>query len=157
MSALRLPNISFGAVSAIVTSVGLITGFQAAGISKSTILAGLLIVGIADNLTDSLSIHVYQESENLDGARAFRATLVNFATRLLIALTFSLLVLTLSGTGAILASIVWGALLLSTVTWLVARSRNVNTFYEITKHIAVAGLVIVASRAIGELVSMYIQ
>jgi hypothetical protein len=38
MIALRLPTVSFGAVSAIVTSIGLIIGFGAAGISKSTIL-----------------------------------------------------------------------------------------------------------------------
>lgn len=52
MLALRLPTVSFGAVSAIVTSMGLIIGFGAAGISKPTIVAGLLIVGLADNLTD---------------------------------------------------------------------------------------------------------
>ena len=66
MVALRLPTISFGAVSAIVTSVGLIIGFGAAGISKPTIIAGLLINGFADNLTISLSIHIYQESEKLN-------------------------------------------------------------------------------------------
>ena len=66
MLALRLPTVSFGAVSAIVTSMGLIIGFGAAGISKPTIVAGLLIVGLADNLTDSLSIHIYQESEMIN-------------------------------------------------------------------------------------------
>jgi hypothetical protein len=76
---LRLPTMSFGAVSAIVTSIGLIIGFGAAGISKSTIIAGLLIFGLADNLTDSLSIHIYQESEKLEEHAAFKATLSNFA------------------------------------------------------------------------------
>ncbi len=58
MIVLRLPTVSFGAVSAIVASIGLIIGFGAAGISKSTIIAGLFIVGLPDNLTDSLSIHI---------------------------------------------------------------------------------------------------
>lgn len=61
MMAFRLPTVSFGAVSAIVTSIGLIIGFGAAGIPRPTIVAGLLIVGLADNLTDSLSMHIYQE------------------------------------------------------------------------------------------------
>ena len=68
MIALKLPTVSFGATSAIVTSMGVIIGFGAGGISKSTIIAGLLIVGLADNLTDSLSIHIYRESENSNNA-----------------------------------------------------------------------------------------
>jgi hypothetical protein len=49
---------------------------------EPTIIAGLLIVGLADNVTDSLSIHIYQESERLEQHAAFRATISNFATRL---------------------------------------------------------------------------
>ena len=85
--------VSFGATAAIVTSMGLIIGFGAAGIARPTIIAGLLVVGLADNLTDSLSIHIYQEAERLEPRAAFRATLGNFATRLLISLSFVVLVL----------------------------------------------------------------
>jgi hypothetical protein len=107
MIALWLPTVSFGAVSAIVTSIGLIIGFGAAGISKPTIIAGLLIVGLADNLTDSLSIHIYQESENLEERAAFKATLGTFLIRLVISLSFVMLVLAFSSVNSILASSVW--------------------------------------------------
>ena len=80
MIAFRLPAVSFGAASAIVTSMGMIIGFGAANISKPTIVAGLFIVGLADNVTDSLSIHIYQESERLEQQAAFRTTIGNFAT-----------------------------------------------------------------------------
>ena len=83
MIALRLPAVSFGAASAIVTSMGVIIGFGAASISKPTIIAGLLIVGFADNVTDSLSIHIYQESERLEQHAAFRATMGNLRPDLL--------------------------------------------------------------------------
>jgi hypothetical protein len=53
-----LRRISFGATSATVTSMGLITELGAAAAEKATILSGLLIVALADNLTDSLSLHV---------------------------------------------------------------------------------------------------
>jgi hypothetical protein len=75
---LRLPTVSFGSVSAIVTSISLIIGFGAAGIPKTAIVAALLIIGLADNLTDSLSIHIYQESEKLEERAAFKATISNF-------------------------------------------------------------------------------
>ena len=61
MRKINLTRISFGGASAIVTSTGLIIGFGAAAVSRSTIVAGLLIVGLADNVTDALSIHIYQE------------------------------------------------------------------------------------------------
>ena len=157
MIALRLPTVTFGAVSAIVTSVGLIVGFGAAEISRPTIVAGLLIVGLADNLTDSLSIHIYQESEKLDERAAFRATLGNFATRLFIALSFVMLVISFSGTKAIISSLAWGFLLLVGLTWLVAKNRNANVLSEIVKHLAVASVVVAVSRITGTLVSTYIQ
>ena len=93
MIGLRPTMVSFGATAAIVTSMGLIIGFGAAGIARPTIIAGLLVVGLADNLTDSLSIHIYQEAERLEPRAAFHATLGNFATRLLISLSFVVLVL----------------------------------------------------------------
>ena len=108
MLALRHPTVSFGAVSAIVTSVGLIIGFGAAGISKPTIIAGLLIIGLAYNLTDSLSIHIYQESEKLEAHSALRATLVNFVTRFVISLSFVILVLGFSN---------WNTVVFMFVTW----------------------------------------
>lgn len=155
MIALRLPAVSFGAVSAIVTSVGLIIGFGAAEISKPTIIAGLLIVGLADNLTDSLSIHIYQESERLEEHAAFRATLCNFATRLFVSLSFVLLVLIFSGAAVIMASLAWGILLLVSLTWLVARNRHASVLTEILKHLVVAAVVVAVSRAIGMLIRSY--
>jgi len=46
---------SFGGTSAIVTSMGLIIGLGAARAEMATIVSGLLIVGFADNMTDSLT------------------------------------------------------------------------------------------------------
>ena len=66
---LRLPLVSFGATSAIVTSVGLMVGFGSADVRKSAIISGLLIVGLADNLTDTLSIHIFQQSELWNNVR----------------------------------------------------------------------------------------
>jgi hypothetical protein len=157
MIAFRLPAVSFGAASAIVTSMGMIIGFGAASISKPTIIAGLLIVGLADNVTDSLSIHIYQESERLEQKAAFRATIGNFATRLIISLSFLVLVFAFSGANMLLACLGWGVLLLATLTWFVAKNRNANVLTEVVKHLAVAATVIAASLAAGKFISTYIQ
>lgn len=85
---LSLTRCSFGSTAAIVTSVGLIVGFGAATVSRPAIVSALLIVAFADNISDSLSIHIYQESENLEERAAFLATVTNFLARLMIALSF---------------------------------------------------------------------
>ena len=137
--------------------MGMIIGFGVASISKPTIIAGLLIVGLADNVTDSLSIHIYQESERLEQQAAFRATVGNFATRLIISLSFVILVVWFSSTGMLLACLIWGVLLLTTLTWFVAKNRNANVSTEVLKHLAVAAAVIAASLGTGAFISTYVQ
>lgn len=88
----KATRFSFGGTAAVVTSMALIMGLQAAAATRPAIVSGLLIVAVADNLSDSLSIHMYQESESLEPKAAFRSTVTNFATRLLATLAFILLV-----------------------------------------------------------------
>src|ERR1700732_1690668 len=68
-----LRSVSFGSPAAIVTCMGLIIGLDAATATKAAVLGSLLIIGVADNLTDSLSVHIYQEAERLGERRGFGA------------------------------------------------------------------------------------
>ena len=85
-------RISFGGTAAIVTSMALIAGLDAAHAGRATMVSALLIAAVADNLTDSLSVHTYQESERLEQREAFVGTLTNFATRFIVCLSFVLIV-----------------------------------------------------------------
>jgi len=106
MAAIDLRKISYGATSAVLTGMALVTGLDAANSRRLTIIASLLIFAVADNLSDSLSIHIYQESERLDYRAAFRATLANFATRFGLSLSFVLIVILVPRTVAVIAAIV---------------------------------------------------
>lgn len=151
---MKIGNVSFGGTAAIVTSVALIFGLDAATATKSTIVSGLLIVALADNLTDALSMHIYQESERrLESREAFVATWSNFVTRLLLALTFVVLVVLLPVASAVIASAVWGLALLIALTWALARERKVSFVAELGKHCAAALVVILASRGIGAFIT----
>jgi hypothetical protein len=151
---MKIGNVSFGGTAAIVTSVALIFGLDAATATKSTIVSGLLIVALADNLTDALSMHVYQESERrLEPREAFIATWSNFVTRLLLALTFVLLVVLFPIASAVVASAVWGLALLVALTWAIARERKVGFAAELGKHCAAALAVVLASRGIGAFIT----
>jgi VIT1/CCC1 family predicted Fe2+/Mn2+ transporter len=148
---------SFGSTSAIVTSMGLIIGLGTTATQTATIVSGLLIIAIADNITDSLSIHVYQEAERLEARSAFRATLMNFVARLLVVLTFAIIVLVLPGPYAGIVALAWGLLLLAGLSYVVARARDVRPLPEVGKHLGVAILVIAASRLIGSWILQYVR
>jgi VIT1/CCC1 family predicted Fe2+/Mn2+ transporter len=155
-----MPNprtFSFGSTSAIVTSMGLIIGLGTTTTETATIVSGLLIIALADNLTDSLSIHVYQEAEKLEARSAFRATVTNFVARLLVAITFAIIVLVLPGQYAGLVALTWGFLLLAGLSYVVARARDVRPVPEVGKHLGVAIVVIAASRVIGSWILQYVK
>ena len=149
MITIRPSWISFGGTAAIVTSMGLITGLDAAASSRQSIASTLLIVALADNLSDSLSVHVYQEAEQLDSREAYRSTLANFVTRLLVALSFVVLVITLPRDSLVAVTLAWGFLLLALLTFRIARARGARVGKEIAKHVVIAAIVLVISRWLG--------
>jgi len=140
---------SYGGTAAVVTSMALVGGLSAADATKPVIVSALLIAAIADNLTDALSIHVFQESEALDEKDAFAGTVANFFARLLLCISFVVLVGVFPLPYATSVAIAWGMLVLAGLTFLVARERKLRPLPEVLKHLLVAGAVIVASGAIG--------
>jgi VIT1/CCC1 family predicted Fe2+/Mn2+ transporter len=145
----KINRISFGGTAAIVTSMALIVGLDAAHATEKTMISALLIAALADNLTDSLSVHIYQESERLSQREAFIGTLSNFATRLALCLSFAALIVLLAPALALGAALAWGTFLLAALSWVLARERGASPLSEVAKHLIVAALVLFVSRLIG--------
>ena len=156
MKMIRTNRISFGGTAAIVTSMALMTGLNAVNAGRSIMVSALLIAAIADNLSDSLSVHVYQESEHLERREAFVGTVSNFATRFMVCLSFVLIVVLCSRHVAAVAVIVWGMSLLSALTYLLARERNASVVSEIAKHLVVAAAVLFVSLGVGHWISKHV-
>jgi len=140
---------SFGATSAIITNLGIITGLDTLSNPKLSIIAGMLVVALADNVADSFGIHIYQESECIDSKEVWFATLSNFCTRVFVSLTFIILVAVLPINLAVPSSICWGLALLAIMSYLIARNRKVNPYLEMFKHIIIAIFVIALSHFAG--------
>jgi len=153
----KLKNYVFGSTAAIITNISLIVGLGSAGTGKGPILGGLLTIALADNISDSLGIHLYQETEGLGQKLSALSTVLNFTARLVVSLSFIAIVLVFSAAQAIPVAIVWGLLLLIAVSYLINRSNNRNSFWEITKHLLVAGVVIVVSHYVGSLIGRHFQ
>ncbi len=136
--------------------MALIAGLDAAHAGKPGLISALLIAAVADNLTDSLSVHMYQESEQLEQKEVFLGTLSNFATRLIVCLSFVLIVLVLPERRAALWAMAWGMSLLIVLTCILARYRNVGALSEVSKHLAVAVAIILVSKNVGRWIAIHV-
>jgi VIT1/CCC1 family predicted Fe2+/Mn2+ transporter len=143
---------SLGTTAAITTSMGLIAGLAEGSGAKISIITGLLIIAIADNIVDSLGIHIYKESEGASRKDVVLSTYGNFVVRLFLTSTFILIVLLFSSTAALITSFIWGLILLSILSYLIAKHRGTNPVREIIWHLMVALLVVAGSKLLGNLI-----
>jgi VIT1/CCC1 family predicted Fe2+/Mn2+ transporter len=141
---------TFGASSAIITNLALITALDASSSAKTGILGGLLVIAIADNLSDALGIHIHQETEFSKASEVWFSTFTNFSTRLLISAVFMVLVLLLPMRAAVIGSIAYGLSVLAIISFVVAREKKRNPYLLAFEHVAVAALVVVTSHHVGK-------
>ena len=149
---INVKKYSLGSTAAIITSMGLIAGLSHAGTKAGTI-ASLLIIAVADNISDSLSLHIYKESEGADRKEVSSDTYGNFVARLLVVLTFVALVMFLSSNLAVICASLWGLTLLTLLSVSIARAKQTYPPTEIVWHLLVAVLVIVVSTLLGDFIS----
>lgn len=151
----EMTRFAFGATAAIMTSMALIVGLGSANAGRSGVIGSLLVIAVADNLSDTLGIHIYEESRS-GGTTAVRTSVSNYVTRLIVALSFVGLVLALPLDAARWASIVWGVALLSVLSYLIAKGRGAKPPREIATHLLVAAVVVLLSHALGRLIAMLV-
>ena len=152
----KATRISYGGTAGIVTGMALLVGLDAAHAGKASVIGALLIIAVADNLTDSLSVQMYEESERLEKREAFLRTVSNFATRFLVGLTFVVIV-ALSWKHAVAFGVAWGMALLSAMSYILARGRKTCAIAEMVRHLGIALLVIVVSEGIGHWIKTYVS
>ena len=144
----------FGATSGVITTLGLITGLHAGTESLTAVLGGILVIAFADAMSDALGIHLAEEADpETDSAHVWAATVSTFATKFLFALSFAVPLLVLPLTPAVYASIAWGMLVITVLSFLLARSQASSPWSVVGEHLAIAAVVIVLSHFIGRWVS----
>ena len=149
----KLENYILGSSAAVITNVSLIVGLGSARAGKGPILSGLLTVALADNISDSLGIRLYKESEGCGERLSRLATALNFLSRLLVSLSFVAIVLMFSAPQAMIIGIAWALLFLTLISYLVTRSNHANSVTTIIRYVLIAVGAIVLSRCVGHLIA----
>jgi VIT1/CCC1 family predicted Fe2+/Mn2+ transporter len=142
-----LSKFSFGATSAVTSSLALMIGLNQLGVSNIGIIGALLVIAFADNIADSLGMHVYAESKSKDHTKL--NTITNYLTRLGITLLLIAFVVALPMPYSIAASVIVGLAILAALSYLIAKAHRRNPVRAVAEHLVVAILVLVASQLIG--------
>lgn len=144
-------GLCFGMTSGIITTLGLMVGIEAGTNSALAVIGAVLTIAVADAFSDSLGIHISQESESRKTSKqVWESTFSTFLTKFLIAATFIIPVLLLDLPTAMIASVIWGMLLLSVLSVYIAKVKGERIWKVVTQHVGIALTVVVIAHFLGE-------
>lgn len=149
-------GVGFGTTSGVITTLGLIVGLHSSTHSETVVIEGILVIAVADALSDSLGIHISEESDSRKSSKSiWVSTFSTFISKLVIALTFLVPALLLPLPSAIMASIVWGFVLITALSYYTAKQKNVRPYKVILEHLLIAGAVIIMTHYLGDIASAF--
>ncbi len=149
---IEITNYIFGGTSAIVTSLAIITGLNASENPRLAIIGSLLVIALADNISDSLGIHIYQESEGMPARKVWLKTGTNFFTRLIVSFGFIAIIAVFPLALATYIAIAYGLATLAVFSYFIAISQNRKPMFPILEHLCIAVVVIALSKFVGDFI-----
>lgn len=158
-----ITGISFGLTSGVITALGVMVGLYSATSSRLAVVAGIVVMAVADGMSDAAGMHISEESETEAGRPKHTArevwltTFFTFISVCGFTLTFAVPVLLLPLNLAVWTAVGWGMLLLILLNYFVARAQGDNPLKLIIEHVLLALVVIVLSDGVGRLVSLWVK
>ena len=144
----------FGATSGVITTLGLITGLNAGTHSMTAVLGGIFVIAVADAMSDALGIHLAEEANpNATTQHIWSATISTFLNKFIFAISFAVPLLLLPLNQAVIASLLWGMLVIIVLSYFLARAQKASPVLIVAEHLGIAILVVVLSHLIGVWVS----
>lgn len=143
-------GVFFGATSGVITTLGLLVGLYAGTASLVAVMGGILVVAVSDAMSDALGIHLAQEADpDSTEAHVWSATFSTFLSKLVVALTFVLPLILLPLPVAVLAAVGWGVLVITLLSFWLARAQGVPAVPVVAEHLLIAIVVIILAHFIG--------
>ncbi|MBS3172089.1 hypothetical protein J4438_00730 [Candidatus Woesearchaeota archaeon] len=146
-------GLSFGLTSGIITTLGLLIGLNFSTNSKLVVMSGVIVIAIADALSDSFGMHISEESVRTKQKKIWQATSATFLSKFILGISFLIPILLFNLTTAVYISIAWAILLLTIISYHLAKREKINPLKVILEHLTIAIIVIIISAYIGNLTS----
>lgn len=146
---------SFGLTSGIITTLGLIVGLHSSTRSSIAVIGGVLVIAIADAMSDAFGVHISEEVENKHtNKEVWESTAATFISKFFFASTFIIPILFFTLDTAIVVSVIWGLFLIAIFSCYLAKLQKTSISKIVAEHLIIAIVVIVATHYVGEMISM---
>lgn len=147
---------SFGLISGIITTLGLIIGLHSSTHSTLVVIGGVLVIAVADALSDALGIHISEEAEGQHSfVEIWQATTMTFVAKFVVALTFIIPFLLFSLNSAIVASLIWGLSLIIIFSYYLSVKQAATATRVVGEHLLIAVIVIIITHYLGDWVATF--
>ncbi len=147
-------GVGFGLASGTITTLGLIIGLYYSTNSMVVVIAGILAIAISDAFSDAFGIHITKELEKkVKEKQVWESTLSTLFSKFFFASTFLIPFLLFDLQIAILINIIWGFLLITSVSIWIAKLHKLKIWKILIEHYAIAIFVILITRIVGTWIS----
>ncbi|MCS7093830.1 MAG: hypothetical protein RMJ18_01440 [Candidatus Aenigmarchaeota archaeon] len=142
-------GVSFGLTSAVITTLGLMVGLDATTGSKLAVIGGILIIAVADALSDALGIHISEESENKHSKKeVWASTIFTFLSKFFCGISFIFPIILFPLEIAVKINIMYGLFLLSIFSYYITDRKN-KKINVVLEHLCIAIFVLIFSYYFG--------
>ena len=115
----------FGITSGVITTLGVVVGLHSGTGEKLAVLVGIIVLAVADALSDAIGIHISEEAENVHTTHElWQSAFFTFISKFCVALSFIIPIQLFELYTAILVSVVWGVVLISVFSYVMAKSQK---------------------------------
>ena len=152
-----ITGLSFSSTSAVISTLGVIVGVEMATSSKLAVVSAIIVMAVADGLSDAMGIHLSEEAEHKHTPKeVWLSTIFTFLGVCGFTLTFVIPVLLFSFPKDILISVIWGLGILSLSSFYIAKTQNRSSWKIILEHNLIAIAVIIISYYLGILLKIFL-
>ncbi|MBD3303785.1 hypothetical protein GF343_01445 [Candidatus Woesearchaeota archaeon] len=157
MNAQIRKGLGFGLTSGVITTLGLIVGLDVSTGSRLAVIAGILVIAIADSLSDAMGIHISEEATYKKTTKQiWEVTIATFLFKFFFAIIFVVPFLLFDLLTAIYLSIGWGLFLIVIYSYDLGVKTKIKPYKVIAEHVFLTFVVIVASYLVGKIAAMLI-
>jgi len=143
-------GLGFGITSGVITTLGLIIGLYSSANSKITIIGGIIIIAVADSLSDAFGIHISEEYSSKNKEKdIWRSTFSTLFFKFIFAITFIIPFLFFKLSFAIILDVIWGFVLISIFSYYSAKKHRTSAKKAVLEHLAIFIIVIILTYFIG--------
>lgn len=142
-------GLSFGLTSGIITALGLMVGLHSGTESTKVVIGGLLVIAIADALSDALGMHMSEEEGRSSRHQVWITTITTFLGKMAFTLIFIIPILLLPLTTAVITCVIIGLILIGLLSFYIAKQRKLNPTVVIAKHLFITVLAVFLTHYLG--------